>query len=648
MKKITNNRIPLRRASVVGLLLFLLMICLTASPLIQNQSAAAKILPLAQPTPPNDPLDEDQLAALVENLKGALTEAVEDEDMQTAITDKWDARMDSLVGKTAKQVTDLLMADVKSVVKDADTLKTLRENFTAAAAGESNDTADNTPADKPDPAPANPVQPVGRPGSNAALRQYIRNLNYDPRTLLSVPAEGGTLLYEKVKKEEKDRTPGDGKITRCTRRVTSLSKGFDEVAILQPTQGVVYPGAMVFADEHLVDGKPRPLTGLPRAPIDLRLDLPGLEDEGSFTITNPTDGRVQTSLNKALNFWNNSTSFKNGYVNASRSSYNWTVAYSSEQLAMSLGFNAKWASGDAAAQFKFASSGEKNVVVAVYKQVFYTVTFDAPNTPEAFFDASVTPEEAKEVFASAAETQTKDKLVPAYVSSVNYGRIIMLRMETDKNTTKADAEAALNYSTGAVTVGGSASFNYNKILSNSTITVITMGGNAEVASETVTAHSPADLAPIIKGKNARYSKDNPGVPIAYTVKFLKDNSIAKMGTTTDYATTECQDLNNLWVKVVHSGAYIAHFNVSWDEPDRPNQSRREEGKTAGFQQKFDFPGDATNIRLKMENDTGLVWQPRREIFNRLMQPDDLNCVYTVTGTTLGSSSSKGDCELRKP
>ena len=664
--KFANNQISVKRAGVVCLVLFSMIMSVTASTITQTQSATSKSSVKIPLHLADNPLDEVQLAALIERLKEVLAESVEDEDSQASIIEKWDARMESLVGKTAKQVTNLLLTDVKSIVKDKEAISALTEGFTAAATAaeptvetetetepktETETETETKPDNKPTTTPTKPTQPIQPPvraGANAPLRQYIRSLNYNPLTLLSAAPEGGMLLYEKVKKEESDRTPGNGKITRCTRKTTSLSKNFDDIAILQPTQGVVYPGALVFADANLIDGKPRPMNGLPRAPIDLRVDLPGMQDEGGFTITNPTDGKVQSSLNKALNFWNTSTSFKDGYVNASRSSYNSTVAYSSEQLAMSLGFNAKWASGDAAAQFKFASSSEKNVVVAVYKQVFYTVTYDAPNTPEAFFDGSVTPDEAKEIFSSTAETETKNKLVPAYVSSVNYGRIIMLRMETDKNTTKADAEAAMNYSTGAVSVGGSASLNYNKILSNSTFTVITMGGNAEVASNAVSVKSPADLAPIIKGKNARYSKDNPGVPIGYTVKFLKDDSIAKMGTTTEYTTTECQDLNNLWVKVVHNGAYIAHFYVNWDEPGKPNQTRKEEGKTSGFQQKFDFPGDATNIRVKMENDTGLVWQPRREMFNRVMQPDDLNCVYTAVGTTLGSSSNKGDCEQRKP
>jgi thiol-activated cytolysin len=640
--EIIKNMKNFGQVTLTCLVLWSMMFSMLVLPFAQTTLAASDAKAQAQT---DDPLTEETLQALVEKLKEALAEVIEDEDTQNSIIEKWDARLEKLVGKTAKQAIDLLLADVKSVVEDAEVVNQLKESFTAAISTEEPTEEPAEPTEKPateptETKPTQPAQPPVRPGSNVPLRQYIRSLNYDPRVLLAVQHDGGTLIYEKVKDQNTERRQGDGKIIRCLRTTRSLSKNFDDIAILQPTQGVIYPGALVFADQEMVDGKPRPLTGLPRAPINLRLDLPGLQEEGSFTINDPTDGKVQTAVNKALNHWNNSTSFKDGYVNPSRSSYNSTIAYSSEQLAMSLGFNAKWASGEASAQFKYSSSSEKNVVAVVFKQVFYTVTLDAPNLAEGFFDGTVNPEEAKDVF--------NEKTPPAYVSSVNYGRIIMLRMETDKSTTAVDAEAAFKYGTGAISVGADVKLKYDKILANSAITVVTMGGNAEVASESVSAKSAADLMPIIKGKNAVYSKNNPGVPIGYTVKFLKDNSIAKMGTTTDYTTNDCQELPNLWVKVVHSGAYIAHFTVTWDEPGKPGQTRKEHGKTAGYQIKFDFPGDATNIRLKMENDTGLVWQPQREILNRVLQPADLNCVYTVTGTTLGSGSDKNQCEMQKP
>ena len=55
----------------------------------------------------------------------------------------------------------------------------------------------------------------------------------------------------------------------------------------------------------------------------------------------------------------------------------------------------------------------------------------------------------------------------------------------------------------------------------------------------MTARSAGDLVPIITGENAVYSRSNPGVPIGYVVKFLKDDQVAKLGYATEYTATEC-------------------------------------------------------------------------------------------------------------
>ena len=71
-------------------------------------------------TKPEAPLDEDAAAALIETLVDELPNLIEDEDQVTAITKKWDAHED-LAGKTRTQILGLLFADVKSVVRDAET-----------------------------------------------------------------------------------------------------------------------------------------------------------------------------------------------------------------------------------------------------------------------------------------------------------------------------------------------------------------------------------------------------------------------------------------------------------------------------------------------------------------------------------------------
>lgn len=592
------------RNSLPKLLIASLLICLMFSFGAMGQNNA------------NEPLDEEGIGSLVEKLKSALAETVEDEETQNSITEKWDARMEKLVGKTTKQVIDLLLVDVKSVIEDAEIVNQLKESFIAA--GESETPTESEPSEKPVAKPNPPIPP----DSNVTLGQYIRSLSYNPVSLLAVQATGNQPIFERVIKRDENRQQASGKIILCTRTTRNLNRNFDEIAILQPTRGAIYPGALIFADNELVNGSPRPLSGLPRAPLNLRLDLPGLQNNGSFTIAEPTENDVQNAVNEALNTWNNSSNFKNGYLNQSLSNHNSTVAYSFEQLPLSLGFNANWAQGSVSAQFKYYSNSEKNVVAVALKQVFYTVNFDAPDTPEGFFDSSVTAEQAQSVFSSTD--------VPAYISSVNYGRIIMLRMESAGNIRAIDAEAALRYAAGLISVSGETKTKYDDILGNSTITVVTIGANAEIETANVSA---ADLMPIIKGENAVYSKDNPGVPISYTVKFLKDNAVAKVGTTTDYNTIDCQDAQNKWIEIRQNGAYMADYTVTWDEPGKPAQ--KVEGRySAGNKMQVSFPGDATNIRVNLRTMSG--WG----ILDKVLLPADLNTAYQTGGHAVSPNWSR--------
>ena len=101
-------------------------------------------------------LDAKGLASLVVQLKNSLAKEVEDEELQTSIIEKWDAQMKDLVGKTAKQVINLLLADVKSVVNDAEKVNQLKESFIALA---SNSALTEESKEKPVDEPKNPIQP---------------------------------------------------------------------------------------------------------------------------------------------------------------------------------------------------------------------------------------------------------------------------------------------------------------------------------------------------------------------------------------------------------------------------------------------------------------------------------------------------------
>lgn len=127
--KLGNTNGYNRRVIFTCLILCSLLFSLTISSLAQNQPTSSDSTAKAKPTPPNDPLTEEELENLVEKLKESLTEAIEDEETQNSITEKWEARMDGLVGKSTKQVVNLFLADVKSVVDDEEIINELRDNW---------------------------------------------------------------------------------------------------------------------------------------------------------------------------------------------------------------------------------------------------------------------------------------------------------------------------------------------------------------------------------------------------------------------------------------------------------------------------------------------------------------------------------------
>lgn len=370
------------------------------------------------------------------------------------------------------------------------------------------------------------VGPETNPDANS-IGDYLAGLNYDADVLLNVqPSDAARTPVDTTTTTEQD-----GNVERvCTRTTYNLENNFEEIAILRPTADVIWPGALVEANQSLLDGLPE-RARFDRSPVKIRVDLPGIGANGTKTIERPNSDNVDVAIDEALEWWN-ANAYEEGYVNASSSSNRITTSYSSTQASMDVGLNVAWATGDVQSQFNYETSAQRRVVMSTYKQAFYTVSFvqESGAQPEDVFGPDVTLGDVQSAFDSGAP--------PAYVASVTYGRIIMFRMETSSSYTSADVEAAFRYAAGSQ-VDGDMEARYEEILERSTVEVITLGGGAEAASEAVAARSAGDLEPIITGENAVYSRGNPGVPISYAVKYLKDDQLAKLGYTTEYTATEC-------------------------------------------------------------------------------------------------------------
>lgn len=478
------------------------------------------------------------------------------------------------------------------------------------------------------------VQQAGaQQDEKAQINSYIKKLKYDPRIVLAVQGEGKTSLTKGGEKDKGENVDDSDpkKLVIVTTKQHSLSRNFEEVSILQPTRGIIFPGSLVKANDALVNGRPTRISAFEGkgARAKLSISLPGLGKMGEVDIENPTDSAVRAAIDERVTWWLDNKD-KEGFKHTSVQSYDMTMAYSNEQVALSLGLTASSVQGAVSAEMKVDSSSDKKVVIAIYKQLFYTVSCNAPTNPVDFMAETSKLEDVKDVMTATEP--------PAYVQSVNFGRIIMLRVETSKSTTEGELNGMLKYAKGDNKLDIDSKNKYKKILESSKISVITLGGNSKLASTIITAKDPEALADVIQ-KNSEFAKDNPGEPISYNVFFLKDNVLAKMGYTTDYSTSESKEYSQGLVKFKNSGAYVARFYLDWEEYVNKGGKWQWEKKSdtwktpaANFKT-YELKPGVRNVKAVGKAYTGIGEASLREIFSENFDGAP-RVQIEVTGSTL--------------
>lgn len=458
-----------------------------------------------------------------------------------------------------------------------------------------------------------------------AINDYVRSLDY-------VIGEALNVVSEENPQALPDRTKNDKGVIICTNRKKEVTIDAQEISILSPANGVIFPGALILGNGELAAGKPTAIT-LDRAPIKLRVDLP--DYNGVIQVKDPKNSTVELAIDKAVSEWHKTVG-ANGQDIVARMSKEIKKADSTSQLAIDLGFNIKWASNEVRNQLRYEKDTNKTTAVAFFKQVYYTVTVDLPSDPAAVFAESVTLKDVKTVaYITRDESNpTKTKInPPAYVKSVDYGRIIMMRMDTSHSHSKTDVENALKIVTsGGKEINADSKTKIQEIINNSSITVLVLGGGARIASEAFEPNSFDKIPEIIK-KGATLNKENPAFPISYTVNFLKDHQLAVMKMSTNYIETECIAYPAGFIELVNGSGCITNFKVTWDEVGEDGKKR--EGsfnsgdKNNGYKHRIYLQGDTTNIRIIGK--AAVFIKTWKEVLN-VVEYGPTNSTYAIRGS----------------
>ena len=454
----------------------------------------------------------------------------------------------------------------------------------------------------------------------AELNNYLFGLNYDKLNILTRKGEALENYTNTSTKQQGNEFVVVEKVKK------NLSSGHADVAI--NGNGDIFLGALFKANQDLLENKPQQIS-LDRSKGRISVDLPGMVGGDSYVDATPTVSGMQEGVNTLLNRWHEKYAGKNPAP--ARMQYESTSAYSMNQLKAKFGSDFEKVGVNLKIDFEAVNKGEKQIEVVDFKQVYYTANFDAPKNPSDVFASGVTVDQLK---ARGIDENTP----PVYVSSVSYGRQMYVKFETTSKST--ELKAAINAVIKGVPI--KAESEWARVLKNTTVTVSIVGGNADGAARVVTG-TVEDLKKLIQ-EGATFSTQNPAVPISYKTAFLKDNQVATIQSNTDYIETKVTSYKNGYLNLHHKGAYIARYYVYWDEVtyDKDGvesiRSRQWEdngkNRTAGFQTELQFKGNVRNIRVKIQEKTGLVWEPWRTVYNRTDLPLVQKRTIINSGTTI--------------
>ncbi|MFG3438826.1 thiol-activated cytolysin family protein [Nonomuraea sp. NPDC047897] len=320
------------------------------------------------------------------------------------------------------------------------------------------------------------------------------------RSLAPLPAEPADERQIGVKRRQARVDDVDVEVTEATMEIVNLVATFTETT---PVPDALWAGAAV-TGQSVRTGALAPIN-LTRYPgtitvtTDLRTTSPRSRSSRLDTPTLPSYIDTLNALVAELAPKDAAAALDHRVIQIS----------SLEEGMVNLGVNVKGAMFNIGAKAGFTTRLERSTTLGLFTQTYYDVAFTPDGSPSRFFADDVTLDEVK-LYAGPDNP-------PCAISSVSYGRAILIFAESTKSYTevKAALEAAWTAGvSGDLTIDGK----HAQVLRQSSLRVVVVGGSAGNAGR-VLADPAATLTTFIQDE-IRVTPDVPAAPIKYTARYL--------------------------------------------------------------------------------------------------------------------------------
>lgn len=342
---------------------------------------------------------------------------------------------------------------------------------------------------------------------------------------------------EGIEREDPAETPtiedftvvgDDGpKMLTCTTRSVDFYKTPAEYAMFAPPTTVLYPGALV-QGKSLRDGGSandiKPLNVPERNPVTISIPA-CLTNDATRTVPATLD-----AVNQARSSIVASAIAQNATCVSPRGSLQ-TESYRNDvHKALAVGISGRYFGFTAAADTRLAKNKTDNALSVTFREQMYTVQYTAPR-PENVFTPEFTAARYQQLVNNG---EVGPDNPPVYVSEVTYGRIMNFSMVSSASETEMDAAVRAAYGVAGApgSVKGKISTEYEELLETSSYSVAYVGGSTAATSAMMKNLSWGDYfsAPVTAAD---------AVPISFTLRNLKDDSVALVQELTSYDLTTC-------------------------------------------------------------------------------------------------------------
>jgi thiol-activated cytolysin len=295
----------------------------------------------------------------------------------------------------------------------------------------------------------------------------------------------------------------------------TLDKSNESFSAINQIKSVTYPGSLIKINEQFVNGTPTKINA-DRNKMKFSVDCG--RKKCSFYAVPQTEGDV---LEEVYNIIDN----YGDHDVAAQATLSYAKASSASQLQAELGVSAAILKG-LGIDFKAINEGKQSTYVMKYRQIYYTVSAELPQNADEVFADTVT----KDVLA---KNKVNSENIPAYISSVSYGREVYVVVTSNTSKTSINASEKL----AASKFSFNSKQSWESALENCSVNVYMLGGASSNITDMLKVKDFDSFIDVI-GKETKFTSATCAYPLSYTANYITTNERVATKVTGDYTELE--------------------------------------------------------------------------------------------------------------